>query len=231
MEKEIHRRLPKEPNFYDRWFPEADLPGAQAIEAALNRIASYTQEVADSIYLYQYLESLRPDFKARYGRWGPLGAWQFVAARGALVSLYNLSVAFEAVPPLMRDCETLRNRVDHSALRAVRREFTKLFPEANNLRHSVAHAAEMWTSPQKSADNAHTIPSEGDGILAGPLGENVTVRMVGISIGDGVAHSAFEGKRLEFPLTEATVDELEKLVSAYFALFPDLAQIRSDTLP
>jgi hypothetical protein len=93
--------------------------------------------------------SARATLDAERDRWA---GWMHVAARDAVMTLYQFGQALKAVRNNLGSVPKLRPHIDSAALKTAESLFYKArFPQADDVRHAVAHSAEKLAKIEEDA--------------------------------------------------------------------------------
>lgn len=132
----------------------------------------------------------------------------YVPARDAALTLYQFGrTLIHSIPDALRRCPTLSQKVDHAALREVRRRFEESFKTHELLRHAIGHAAEIFQT-RKDIER-HAAPTRMFGGRAFLRG-NLLNRALTYTI---------NGKEASVAITRSSVDALEKLSEGTYDAF------------
>ena len=130
------------PRLNEEGLPEAERETARNISSALMSLMSYIESFRDALALFDFCDTL--DKRAAGNN-----AWKFLAARDGAMTIFHIGRAMAAVHEALdaRSCPALLAMIDIPALRLARRRLEGLFPDFEELRHSVAHAGDNATNP------------------------------------------------------------------------------------
>jgi hypothetical protein len=73
-----------------------------------------------------------------------------VAAKEGALNIYHFGCSLDALRGQVGRCPSTRGTVDIVKLRQADKLFKRHFPNADTIRHAVAHAGEIWTSPARA---------------------------------------------------------------------------------
>jgi hypothetical protein len=206
--------------------PQDEARGAHHIERLLSDFTSYERRFEAAIALLQHSYRLSAqkndtttDLEARIRRDIIILEWSSIAADGGAMALYHISKLLEAIAELLGNrpkgvCPSLRSMIDYQEFKRLRKAFGTEFPNVDLIRHSVAHAAEIMSSPAKHDQNAF------DGSVSGPgfkIGDSRGIVLNGI-FGDHVVRTI--GKKvLTYELNAKSLAIITKTRLAIWSVF------------
>jgi hypothetical protein len=141
--------------------------------------------------------------------------WQFLAARDGAMNAYHCSAGMQRVREIFHRCPTWQAQIDHSILRGAHKDLKAVFPSVDDMRHAVAHSAELTETPERHAENAtkHAATLAG----GGQIGPNTMV--LAHLDGDGVFSFTNKGQALSYSITGAALKGLNAAVGRFFSGF------------
>jgi hypothetical protein len=90
-------------------------------------------------------------------------AYRMIAARDGALSVFHFKCCLDAIKKQLPRGKSLSALVDSIEIREIVRRFSSLFPHADNVRHGVAHAGEIFKSPERMKDNGMKVSRYGPG--------------------------------------------------------------------
>jgi hypothetical protein len=131
--------------------------------------------------------------------------WRFVASSECVMQLHHLKERLQRVKGLkLRECASIKDNVDIRLLRESTKLYSDYFPHIDELRHAVAHAAEIDAEPEKHAPD-------------GRFG------LVGFREADRFS-APYKGQLRHLDLTKTTLDCINEVVTGAFDAFVPVAQ-------
>jgi len=98
---------------------------------------------------------------------GVFSLYRIIAARDAALNLYHFKCCLVAIKNQLPRSPVLSATVDARALRNALRQFNKYFKNCDNVRNAIAHAAEIFSSPEIMRRNEQKMPRSGHGFSIG----------------------------------------------------------------
>ncbi|MFW2349399.1 hypothetical protein [Qipengyuania sp.] len=146
--------------------------------------------------------------------------WQFLAARGAVVALYNYRMALTGIDRGIRRFDEWAALTERKKFDAAREEFKERFPNTTEMRQSILHSAELYQNEGKlKVNNANRMQS-----IAVSVDNCGIVIYSGGSLIDDVYETSFGGQTYHLPLTAEKILELRKITLEVFDAFERVPQ-------
>ncbi|HZG45442.1 MAG TPA: hypothetical protein VEZ41_04135 [Allosphingosinicella sp.] len=188
--------------------PQMERPAADHVRRLLRLQTSFYEHFAEAVALFEYCRS-------EWSGYQPLpNAWAFIASRDAGMSIWHFGETLLALRSGFKDCATFRASVNFEAVREAWRSYGKCFPFAEQMRHAIAHAANLDKTVADREANALKSPVEvaGTGVtIDGRLGEGL--------IGDRFMTN-INGQLVEFAMSWDTTRSLLEILHQTFSAFP-----------
>ena len=135
--------------------PESDKKAADHTVELLTMLLHFINDIGTAFNLFNTIQGQIHNAFAS-GNAGPptppalkeWSRWRFVPARDVAVNIYNFSQCIEAISSYVHRNPGLKAIVDTDQLTRAKRQFQKEFHFRSDLRHAVAHAAEMHKTPE-----------------------------------------------------------------------------------
>jgi hypothetical protein len=136
----------------------------------MNRLnlVRFLDEFQKSVALFELLErGGGPPSVGVFG--GPFIHYRMIAARDGALNIFHFGCSLEAIKKQLPKCASMAQRSDAVKLRNAVKQFKNYFPHADNVRHAIAHAGELFSSPEKIKANEQKSDHQGIGFssLAG----------------------------------------------------------------
>ncbi|MDX0478743.1 hypothetical protein GOC75_12265 [Sinorhizobium medicae] len=183
-------------------YPESERIYISHIEGELMSLGRYVGDFGSAVSLFNFCNQFGLDVTSR---------WQFVAARDGAMSIYHVAKAIEGIRACFRDCPTYKEAVDHSKLREAAKELHVTFPGYDQLRHAIAHNAELRRNVEHASKNATQGPFEDFGVAI-DAGSSV-------SIGNGLNGNKFftsiEGVMASYEISYGSLRALSKILDIF----------------
>lgn len=181
---------------------------ARSIQSHLHALGLASQNLTAAISLYQ---ACRPRMQA-----GELyGQWVSLAGRSGAMDIRNYGLSIAKVRSLIGQIPLWLKEVDIQALKGAEKDFRNFFPNADKLRHSVAHP-ELYSDGTKDMSGRVESP-----LIHAPNGEPGTLVFNGCFFEDTFT-STFEGTAVSYDLTHETVIKVVDITSRAFLAFAKL---------
>lgn len=119
--------------------PDNEHNAASELGQGLSEVERHAKSFASAVSLFDLTRS-------RAECWLPghlAGDWPFIAARGAVIAIYNFDEAIRWVQANLRHCPTIFNAIDSKNIRATRKIFIQAHPNLKRMRDMVVHTSEM----------------------------------------------------------------------------------------
>jgi hypothetical protein len=126
--------------------PPEEMPAFLHIVQLLAGLRRYEHELRLAVYLFEYSQQAAhevSDFTTRELALWTTGGWQSMAARDGALTIYHFGRAIQGLQSSFRFCPTLRDLVDHEAIRQAKKDFDVAFPHNIQIRHAVSHVADL----------------------------------------------------------------------------------------
>jgi hypothetical protein len=120
----------------------------------LRQPAPIRAEFQRSIELFEFLKHVENPSSAAIG----MAFYKYgeIAARDAALSLYHFGCSLNAMRKQIPASASHAGKVDALKVRNARKQFQSDFPHIDNVRHGVAHAGELYETPEKMKANQPT---------------------------------------------------------------------------
>lgn len=131
--------------------------------------------------------------------------WQFIAAHECILELYNFRARLAKIQSvLLKQCPSVRPHIDMGLVRDSRKKLDELFPDAEAMRHAVAHKGENEAHPEVHAP---------DGRLA----------LSGFREPDRYS-LPYEGKLRHLDMTDSSLEKLTDVLTMFVGAFSTAAR-------
>jgi len=205
--------------------PAAELPAAENLGSSLYSVLAFLDVFQLDLQLYDYCmanfwrleqqdkEIIPPaQLPAELAQMHKLYlSWRGIPVRDGALQIYHFAVALDGIRKTLSMCPTVRDRVDHQALRQAMKDFRAAFPNYEKMRHAVAHIADRTKTP------GHTEKHQF-------VGEHKSANDSGITLSSVVGRQfsvTWEGEVLQYELSENTLQILRGILRAVYAAFPE----------
>ena len=180
--------------------PASEVANIKALYAHLMGIAYNVEAWDAALQLYELSKQAPTGFSRDVVR-----RWRFVASSECVMQLHHLKERLQRVKGVkLRECTSIKDNVDIRLLREATKLYSDYFPDVDELRHAVAHAAEIDAEPEKHAPN-------------GQFG------LVGFREADRFS-APYKGQLRHLDLTKTTLERINELVTRVFDAFVPAAQ-------
>jgi hypothetical protein len=196
--------------------PPDERKAAAHLQGVLFQFSFYYHDFRAAIELYDhsYIEAARAWLTGSES-WAQ--DWMSLAARDGAMTIFNFGEALKSLGTCFKDCPTLRDRVNHDALRSARKLMTEHFPNREVIRHSIGHSAEMAKSLDHRDKNSIRGPYEiTPGLM---LGDEKTLVNVRNSLQGRTFRNTIDGKMYTYDIrmeTMSTLNEIRLLIYSAF---------------
>lgn len=205
----------------------ADLPKEEqalgwSIETGLLSLGRYTKTFREALSLFQFCQAQQsasymnqnmnhesfPDIQIFSG-------WSLVAARDGAMSIYHFMCAMECVKACLHRCPTLKANFNPKTSKEATKLFSANFPHCEQMRHAIAHQAELTESPEKFSKNAYTGSFNGKGIKL----DKVANVMISDYLDNDVYHTTINGSIISYYISETTYNYLYEIKNKLYSAF------------
>jgi hypothetical protein len=211
-----HDPLALPPDINVSALPEAEREAAFLLSTSLFGLGNYVNRFAAALSLFDFsaLLSTARGYGSRQPHW-PIGEWHLIAAREAAMAVYHFARAKESVDICLSQCPTLDAKVDRAALRRGGKLLRGSFPDFEEMRHAVAHTAELTRDPSQAREHSITEPVEFGGVRIGRgargiLRENLSGRTF---------FSTYRGKLRQCEVSQRSFDALNACRREIYSAF------------
>lgn len=179
----------------------------QCVQANRMGISRFIENLCYSFELFELLERGGNPQNGVFG--GVYINYRIIAAKEAAMCLFHLHHTLEALASQIKLCPETAHTVDVLKIKEARKNFSNAFPNVENMRHAVAHAGELFKSPQAAKRHEqkidYTAPngsfsSKGNGVLLSMLEDRT------YSVG-------WEGRVFEVRVTTETLQAVQRVAA------------------
>ena len=125
-------------------------------------LTRFLEEFQNSVLLFEFLE--RGGGPPSVGVFGGIFIhYRIIAARDGAMNIFHFGCSLEAIKRQLPKCASLASSTDAIKLRNAVKQFKLSFPHADNVRHAVAHAGEICSTPLKIKSSEQKSDHEGVG--------------------------------------------------------------------
>jgi hypothetical protein len=189
--------------------PEEEQVNAGHLCQCLRDLRSYERQFAGALTLFDFGMRNR-DNKEMDG----IG-WAMVAARDGGMTIYHFSKTLGHSGALLGKCKALLRMTDRTKLRSARKHLNEAFSNSTEVRHAIAHTAELTMSPEKTRENALSGPYDKHGMQ---LSAGVKV-MIRNSLNGRLFQNTIDGKLQSYEISRASLDALISIRREYWSAF------------
>jgi hypothetical protein len=132
--------------------PDAQQKALQLVGHALDNLDYYFRCLEADLQLFDKCAAELRRKPARQ-RWRD---WQFVAARDGAINIYNFYESMRSLGASLHECPHVKSRLNYNAIKLAQKNFKEEFPNVEQIRHAVGHAAEKTQGSQKHAAHGYT---------------------------------------------------------------------------
>ncbi len=142
-----------------------NLPDDQSVKVCiLKNVLSLTiflEQFRTAVALFDLLERTDPPLDAL--KKTEYFAYRMIAARDGALSVFHFKCCLEAIKKQLPRSKSLSALVDSVKIREILKRFSVLFPHTDNVRHAIAHAGEIFTSPERMKQHGMKVSRYGPG--------------------------------------------------------------------
>jgi hypothetical protein len=131
--------IPKSPFLATHELPDDEQRAASELGKGLLQIERHAKSFASAVSLFDLTKCHHDSRSHENLAWD----WPFIAARGAVISLFNFDEAMLWVQTNLRHCPTIDNSIGPKALSTPRKALLRAHPNLKRMRDMVAHTSEM----------------------------------------------------------------------------------------
>jgi hypothetical protein len=183
------------------------------VQANRMNLGRFFEDFTLAVQLFELLE--RGGGPPRVGIFGGVFIkYRMIAAKEGALSIFHFGNSLDALRKQVVRCPIYRGSVDTLKLKQAFSLFNKRFPHANNTRHAIAHAGEVWASPAKAREHRQKedYASAGVSSVAGGF------LMAGLS--ERTYSVGWEGKVFEVHMDATTIQKLSEVLHLVNSAFP-----------
>lgn len=156
-----------------------------------------------------------------------LSRWHFIAARDAIMTIYHFGKARDGINSAIASSRTLE-RMFSPKLSEAHVLFNSSFPTYVQMRHAVAHAEDKRNKPWKRKEHDLSGPIDLGGVIFAGGGGTVTM---GENLIGQTYTSSWKGEVVSCEISQATAEQMGKVVDAFFDAFNHAASKASEAQP
>ncbi|MCI4644395.1 MAG: hypothetical protein MRY64_06390 [Hyphomonadaceae bacterium] len=203
-----------------------EIAHAQSITRNLSYLDRYIDRFAAAVSLIGHIQdemfSVDPAQLSKSSELPKLMEWQFIAARDAALSVWHFGKCLEACrSKCLPYCPTLTAIADHDQIRSLEKAFKGAFPGHSEVRDSVAHEGQKFSSVAATKKNAMTPEVFMRGVPVVVTGfSEVHPQQSFIS---DCYQVSYEGRYYKLKLTEESVTSLRRMAEKARQVYTELA--------
>lgn len=187
----------------DPFSPEMVL--IREMEHALTKLRIYSDEFEAALALFHESPGLSRRFRE----------WQRIAAKQAILSVYNFAMGTKEIRTRARN--TMFDPAS-AAIESVREALKQTFPDLGELRQTVMHEAEKHWNKERDRENRAKGPVDNE---FGTLGINAAISS---SIARNTYLATFAGKEVRFEMVPEKLAKLRELLTVLQGAIHELAK-------
>jgi len=196
--------------------PENEQEDAWHINTLFSALDQYVNQFRAALSLYQTAANYSESSDGNRQRL--FHAWQFIACRDAVITIYNLAECIQAIKMNSRDHPTINAELDWDSIRKISKQFKKEFPSYDKLRHGVAHASGLIKTKNEQDSNAIKKEYTEHGIHKGSEGD----MYISNSLYNDTFMTTHQGHMRTCDITEETLIALESIRDQLIGVFEKL---------
>jgi hypothetical protein len=220
------------PDIYQSLLPQAERDDAHRFSSGLHDLSRWVGSFEAAVALFESAAALLGPVRERekavgVGKEeGTVLEWQHIAARDGAMSIYHFGKMFEASRASIGKMPTVLAKHDKMLSRQARKLFEQHFPNFLDIRHAVAHSAELTKDQAAFDKNAFTGSYSGPGLkIEAGAKNNIVMGLTGTTFA-----TTHEGRILTYDITRATLDTLGRVLLTYFSAFAELGKVPGRTV-
>lgn len=203
----------------DLGVPKEQLKAAVVILGNLDSMEQYIRQFSSALDLYNSLvispmAEMRNDTE-RANRRKHID-WKYVAARDGAMSIFHFGKTIEGTRSSFHHVPAIKEHVDHDILREAKKDFDKNFPMYIKMRHALAHAGELTSTPKSHDNNTIKGSASKAGIVFGPEAEG---GMVTNSLHNHQYISTYKGEMISYMVTQQSLDFMIDAFKSFIEAF------------
>ncbi len=180
---------------------------------------TYLEECKAAVNLCSYTDQLRQavsnereeDLLTFTRNMATFKFWDNIASRDLVMTVFHFGKALEAIKSSMNLTPIISAQVAHDELREASRVFKREFPDADMLRHAVAHRAESLTSFLKIQQQASPIEGGKEYYTGSTVNE--------------IYRITYKNRNLCIPINNETHKRLAEITLLVYSSFKDLSNL------
>jgi hypothetical protein len=118
------------------------------------------EQFRTAIALFDLLERTDPPLNVLKNEYH---TYRMIAARDGALCIFHFKCCLEAIKKQLSRSKSLSSLVDRVKIRETLKRFTVLFPHADSARHAIAHAGEVFKSPESMKQHGMKVSRYGPG--------------------------------------------------------------------
>lgn len=212
MSNEWISELDAQPRIFASDFPAEEQDAVWHIVGLLSNLELLIRQFRAAVSLFdrsraEWNTPSRPEDAYQY---------QFMAARDGAITIYHFAHTIQGIRDSQRKTPVFRGLVDDEAIRIAAKKLASFFPRIEDVRHAVAHSAELIATPEKRDRNWGL---ENSIVLGGQV-------IVVECLQDRTFITTMEGERVSYDLSVLTSERLVGIKREIFAAFQGAAKGR-----
>lgn len=203
-------------------FPEEERALARSIWQGLCSLGTYVDSFGEALSLFQFTQqqmaarhSMQPMSPEAATQLRLLAGWSFVAARDGAMSIYHFLCAMEGIKACVHRGPTIKPYFNGKTSREATKLFSARFPRCEEMRHAIAHAAELVESPEKFEENSFS-GSYDDGAVRITNSKNI---MISNHLNGDVYSTTINGQIISYAINDVTRTSLIEVRSKLYSAF------------
>jgi len=187
---------------------QEELEYSKIIHRNLSSMSSYANHFYDALMLFDFC---RAQVRS--------SDWDMVACRDATMTVYHLGKTMELTRSSLKRVPEIQDLVVLDKIKEAGKNYKRYFPTFEKARHAVAHAAELFQSPEKMRENA----ASGEMIFGDGPFVSAIICSDSVSISNGLFGSRYvntiDGKVVSLEMTRQTYINIYNCVHGYLSAF------------
>ena len=218
------------PRIWAEALPEAEQAKARNIESSLYGLRRHLDQFVHALTLLNFAGSEWQRLEKEPG-WDrkrddlacTASGWMTIAARDGAMTISHFAASMEAVKRALHRCPTLMPMVEASHFRTANRLFLARFRDFKEVRHSVAHSADLTKDRQTwerhATRHAYEGPPGGINIGEGARG------MVQDSLQGRLFTTTYQGRVVTYELSDESALHLREVEQEFYKPFHETEKL------
>lgn len=191
---------------------EPEKSSAFYLQCSLNDIQYFTEKFHAALQLFDYskdhIRKIPPQERRDNPEYKMFRNWLFLACRDGAMTIYHFAKTLTGIRGRLNEVPTFASKLKHHELKIAEKLFKSKFPDFENMRHALAHIAELIET--KEAFEANAFSGSSRGVTSVDM-KDVKNIMITEDLMDRTFTMTIEGRLVRYEISQRTHDKLRRI--------------------